>query len=328
MDSAEDLPKQGFMPNSAPIRGLYFSQIFRMGWRILYIEKKDWLSLYLDNIKIKSEGLEPIIIPLSDIAMIISDNRESVFTGALLEKCAQHNVGIAICDDRHLPGAMVVPLSGHYRSSRVLEEQARWDKPVLGYVWKRIIQAKIQNQARVLEARGVDDKIVQKMYAFEGEIFDFDATNREGLSAKMYFRALFGNTFYRERICPWNAGLDYGYSIFRSAIARALIAKGFNPQLGIFHRGAENAFNLADDMLEPFRPMVDYWVSGHLSEETLFSRKHRLELIRLPTKKFLFKQKWITALNAMELVVEGFSLFMETGDAHAIAFPESIPYEE
>lgn len=295
-----------------------------MSWRILYVEKNNFLSLYLDNVKIKTEGKESIILPLRDINTIVIDNRESLFTCALVAKCAEYNVCIVVCDDRHLPVSTIMPLSGNYRSSRMLESQMLWKGDVLGFVWKKIVQAKICNQANVLETKGVSRAVLSRMRLFAEETLSFDERNCEGLAAKMYFRALFGEEFYRERECSINAALNYGYSIFRSALARALVARGLNPQRGIFHRGASNSFNLADDLLEPFRPMVDLWVSRNVSEISLFSRECRLSLVRLPTERVLWNGKRVTALMAMEKMIDGLLGFFESGDEELLIFPKEI----
>lgn len=297
-----------------------------MSWRIVYIESKDYLSLYLDNVKIKRPDRE-VILPLRDINSIVIDNDSAVITSALIAKCSQYNVSIMFCGEKHLPESLILSFSGNYRSSRLLEYQIAWKDSSLDVLWKGIVQSKIQNQIEILEKKEIPEVVVCRMKNFIREVRSFDEGNCEGLAAKMYFRALFGKEFTREEDCFINAALNYGYSIIRSAMARVLVAHGLNPQLGIFHRGARNDFNLVDDLLEPFRPVVDFHVYEMSLERELFCRKHRLALLRIPTKKVKYKGKKITIFFAMNKVVEELAFSLQEGVVETLTFPESISYD-
>lgn len=278
--SSEDLSKQGFNTRvqKPPAKGVSFvpTAIFSsMSWRIIYIEESDYLSLYLDNIRIKRPDRE-VTIPLSDINTLMIDNSQATLSVNLINKCAELNVNIITCNQKHLPEAILLPVSGHYRAAALLRTQMDWSEEFRGHLWQRVVQTKILRQASVLSQAQKSRTVCERMYRFAAETQQLDAGNCEGLAAKMYFRELFGETFLRDEENIVNAGLNYGYSILRSQIARSVVAHGLNPHIGIFHRGPNNAFNLCDDIIEPFRPIIDYFVY-----DTLVSQKSLPENIGL-----------------------------------------------
>jgi CRISPR-associated protein Cas1 len=297
-----------------------------MSWRILYIEESDYLSLYLDNVKIK-RGVDETVVPLCDLSAIVIDNQTTTVSAPLLTACSEYNVLVAFCDRFHLPQTLLLPLSGNYRSSYVFRRQLEWPAAVLAVGWDVIVRAKIERQALVFRLTGGDVEIYRRLLKFAADVRNADAGNCEGLAAKMYFRALFGESFSRGGDDPINATLNYGYSILRSQIARSVVAHGLNPQLGIFHRGPNNAFNLADDFLEPFRPIVDLWVKQNIGFDSVFNRSIRLDLINLATKKVRIGKQKSTIIQAIDTSVEGFLAFIETGDLDKIVFPESVTYD-
>lgn len=131
-----------------------------------------------------------------------------------------------------------------------------------------------------------------------------DLTNREGLAAKMYFRSLFGPEFKRFNDDIINSGLNYGYAVLRSQISKAIIAKGLNPELGIFHIGRNNLFNLSDDFIEPFRPIIDDWVKKNLVNAEMFTREHRLEIVKQTLINVNIKQQSQSLFNAINIFID------------------------
>ena len=152
------------------------------------------------------------------------------------------------------------------------------------------------------------------MIKFESEVNEGDTLNREGLSAKMYFRVLYGSNFKRFEESVINNGLNYGYSILRSQISKTIIAKGLLPGIGIIHKGYNNPFNLSDDIIEVFRPLVDWYVYTYLKDAIVFKREHRLELIKLTTKDVLIKGCRQTLLNAINIFIDRILDIFEFGD--------------
>ena len=301
------------------------SLFFYMSWRIVYIEKGDYLNSYLDNLKIK-KGIDEIKIPFNDINSIIIDNNYTVMTTGFINKCVEYKINLVICDYYHLPSSILLPYSGNYQTTLILYKQLEWQENEKNYFWKEIIKTKIKNQCKVLKILNKDKNSIQLLERYTNEVEEKDKTNREGLAAKVYFRALFGDTFNRNNDDVINACLNYGYSIFRSQICRNLVARGLNPHFGIFHKGINNEFNLADDLLEIYRPIVDLWVGKNVKQEDIFNREIRLELINLSTKKIQYEQK-VTIITSINILITKMFAFFETGNVDDILFPD-IEYDE
>ncbi len=297
-----------------------------MSWRIIYIESSDYLNLYLDNLKI-TKGIEKITIPLSDVNSIIIDNHSLVMSASLISKCMEYNINIVICDPFHLPSALIFPYSGNYNSSFQLRKQLEWEENSKMYIWQEIVKAKIKNQKNVMEYFDANPEYISILDKYYQEVELNDKTNREGLAAKIYFRELFGDDFLRKSDDVRNSALNYGYSILRSQICRALVARGLNPHFGIFHRGPSNPFNLADDVIEVFRPIVDQYVLKNLKINDVFTRNIRVELVAQTTKKVMIDGKIHTINNAIIIMVDSIISFFETGNIDEIKFPGVKIYE-
>ncbi len=284
-----------------------------MSWRVLFIEESNHLSLYLDNVKVV-KGANEYLFPLSDILMIVIDNFKTNFSVGLFNACAKYNIPIILCGDNHLPYSIHLPLSGHYESAKMLNKQINYDNGRYGLVWKKIIQQKIRHQQQVIEKyNSSDTDTIELLSKYIQEVDLFDSTNREGLAAKVYFHSLFGLNFSRrDDHNVINACLDYGYSILRSLIARITVSKGLNPQLGIFHRSTTNAFNLVDDFMEPFRPIVDNYVYSNFLNEQIFLKEHRNKILRIVNFKLnTISDQKVTLNHCVEKYVDEFIKFMD-----------------
>jgi CRISPR-associated protein Cas1 len=291
-----------------------------MSWRIVFIEESEHLNLYLDNIKVK-RGDDEIVLPLSDIHTLIVDNYKTNISVNLINKCSEYNINLLLCGIDHMPQSILLPFVGHHQSALMLKKQIEWSTELKENLHREIIKHKINNQANLLIYLNKDKSVIERIKLFESEVFPGDVTNREGLSAKMYFRELYGVTFKRFTEDIVNAGLNYGYSILRSQITKSLLAKGLNTSLGIFHIGATNNFNLSDDFIEPFRPLIDNWVYHHLLNEKNFTRDHRIALIKITTSSLYFDKKKQTLFNVMNLYVDNILNFVENGDTQCIQQP-------
>lgn len=293
-----------------------------MSWRVVYVEKADQLKLYLDNLKVIREETE-VLIPLSDIHTIIVDNQTTVVTARLLNKLADYHILLVFCDEQHLPNIYALSPHSHHQASRVLERQMSWDKATKGLMWQKMIQIKILNQISVLTHLRKDEA-VESLYSLAGDVQFADETNREGHAAKLYFRSLFGSKFIRERASfdGINSGLNYGYIVLRSAVARTIVAYGLLPSLGIGHYNQYNAFNLADDLIEPFRPIVDLWVTILCREDSYLDIKTKQKLVHLiSTNKILIGNQKQTILNAIEILVQSFIRGMNEKNPELLVYP-------
>jgi len=207
-------------------------------------------------------------VALDDIQTVIFNAYDLCYTHNIITEFAKRNIPVIFCNQKHIPTSIVLPFDGYFHQSRRMLYQAQAKKPVNKQLWKKIIKSKISQQALAL-------KILRKKYKYLSrlaeEVKSDDSTNCEGQAAKYYFNELFGTDFIRNRNQPGiNAFLNYGYIIFRSAIARAVVSYGLNPSIGIKHCNPNNSMPLVDDLLEPFRPFVDMEVYIMFFKEGLF----------------------------------------------------------
>lgn len=193
--------------------------------------------------------------PIEDLGCVVLENQMINITLPLLNELVNNNVAVILCDNKQMPTAMLQSLDANKTQAESLKYQLGVSEPMKKQAWKQIIEAKIKNQASVLENTLNKGEFLKPFYM---NVKSGDADNREGLAAKTYWSNLFGKNFKREREgCPPNSLLNYGYSILRATTARALLGSGLLPNLGIFHKSRYNAFPLADDVMEPYRPYVD-----------------------------------------------------------------------
>lgn len=290
-----------------------------MSHRVIYIEKCEYLRLYLDNLKVDYKDDE-LLLPVSDIQILVIDNYKSSLSVPLINKLMDNNVCTIICGIDHLPKSYILPMNGHFSQSGNIHKQIHWNKDYKKRVHQKIVKAKIYNQIEILKKNNKSFDVIQKLFQFMEEVELGDITNREGLAAKMYFREMFGDNFIRFDEDVINAGLNYGYSIFRSLISSIIVAKGYLPNIGIFHIGKQNMFNLSDDVIEVFRPIVDDYVYNNMKDDILFKQEHREELIKLTHKKIKIDDKKQTIPNAIYIYLENIFKELETGN-HEYIFP-------
>lgn len=297
-----------------------------MGWRIVYIEESENVSSYLDNVKIKRIN-DDILIPYRDIHTLIIDNYKTYLTTNFIIKCAEYKINLIICGLEHLPIAFVNPISGNSQSPLVLKKQLEWKNNMKEKLHKLIIKGKIENQVQILISNNKNIDVINKIKQFKNQTIDGDLTNREGLAAKMYFRELFGNNFIRFNDDVVNAALNYGYTILRTQISKVLISKGLNTNLGIFHRGIDNQFNLSDDIIEVFRPIVDNYVYKNILNKDTFTREDRINLIKITTKNMKYNGQKHTFLNVINLYVSNIIDYMNNKENEEIEMPLFTDYD-
>lgn len=293
-----------------------------MSWRVIYIAEAEEMKLYLDNLKVYKDQQE-ILIPLSDIHTIIVDNVRTVVTGRLMNKLTEYHILLIFCDETHNPNLFCLGLYSHYRVYGVLTKQLEWSDVVKGEMWSKLIQIKINNQRSVLKYLKRDELVINKMKVLSERVDFEDTTNREGLAASIYFKELFGPDFKRERgsIEAYNSALNYGYIVLRACIARTLVAYGLHPAFGIGHHNQFNAFNLVDDCMEVFRPIIDLWVIMTVKQEDFLSREMKQSLIGRLDAKIQIGGQNQTVLNAIDLYIQSFIKAMNNKDLKQLVFP-------
>ena len=217
------------------------------------------MSLSLKNCQLvlafKDDPDNKMTIPIEDIGVVIIENQQVSITIPLMNALIEGNVQEVVCNDRGMPSAMLQSLESNNLQGENLRNQMNAGEVLKKQLWKQIVEAKIRNQAALLNKVGQEGDILKQYYR---NVKSGDSDNREGIAARVYFSELFGESFIRDRTLPGiNALLNYGYTILRAATARALVSSGLLPAIGIFHHNRSNAFPLADDIMEPYRPYVD-----------------------------------------------------------------------
>ena len=223
---------------------------------------------------------ELITRPIEDIGFMVIENQQIIFTIPLLNELVHNNVSVILCDAKGMPSSMLMGLNNNATQAESLKYQLNVSEPMRKQAWKQIVEQKIRNQAAVLDKLGIEHHNLKACYS---SVLSGDTSNREGIAARQYWTQLFGKDFRREREgLPPNNLLNYGYAILRAATARALIGSGLLPALGLFHRNRYNAFPLADDVMEPYRPYVDEIAFGETEEGMLeLDKETKVRLLNL-----------------------------------------------
>jgi CRISPR-associated protein Cas1 len=219
-------------------------------------------------------------VPIEDISNIMVESDGVQISSHALRELAANGTTVFFCDATHLPCGVLLPLSSHSRQLKILQSQLSVKKPLKKRLWQKIIQRKIANQAECLRICN-NQQGYKELQVLAKKVQSGDSTFVESQAAFKYFRLLFGNQFRRrnqrtsEDIDIINSALNYGYSIIRGVIARTLVVYGFEPSLGLFHHSETNRFNLADDLLEPFRPLVDLYTYVNVHGDKLMPQHKR-----------------------------------------------------
>lgn len=261
--------------------------------RVLCFENPARLSLRLEQIVVEltavvnnpnvpeiAQKMGTKTIPIEDVGVVVLDNRQITITHALIDALLENNCAIITCNEKHLPVGLMLPLDGHNLQSERFREQINASEPLKKQLWQQTVVAKILGQAHVLSMQHIEHN---NMLKWAKDVRSGDTDNMEARAAAYYWRNVFGDQdFIRaQEGLPPNNLLNYGYSIVRAMMARALVAAGLLPTLGIHHHNRYNAYCLADDIMEPYRPFVDEMVlmmikQGMVGEDITTAQKIQL----------------------------------------------------
>lgn len=244
-----------------------------MSWRTIVITKRAKLDLQLNHLVIRNDNVTKI--NLSEIAVLLIESTAVSITTSLLAELTKKKIKVIFCDEKRMPSSELMGYYGSHDTSLKYKKQIEWTAEMKKLVWSEIVSEKIRKQSEFLTEMNRQESTLLNQYI--SEILPGDESNREGHAAKVYFNALFGMDFSRTLDCNINAALNYGYSIILSAFAREVVSQGYFTQLGIFHDNMFNQFNLACDLMEPFRVLVDRKVVHMKLAE--FSSKEKMELV-------------------------------------------------
>lgn len=266
-----------------------------MSWRIVVISKRAKLDLQLGYMVVRSEEVTKIV--LSEISTILIESTAVSITTSLIAELAKRKIKVIFCDEKKNPSCELVNYYGSHDTSNKVRKQIAWKQNTKETVWTEIVTEKIRKQKEILEILGKEESELLSSYI--KEITWNDGTNREGHAAKVYFNALFGLDFTRTEDNYINAGLNYGYSIILSAFTREIVANGYITQLGLFHDNMFNQFNLASDLMEPFRVLIDQKVLRMKLMD--FEQEEKMQLVNVLNQEVLIDGKKQYVNNAIKI---------------------------
>lgn len=294
-----------------------------MAWRVVGIQNPAKLSTRDNQLVITQD--EEVNLPLEDLDALIVDS-PATCTVRLLNELANKSVTVVICDEKHLPSSVLLPYSQHSRQAKVSRQQLAMSQPLKKQLWQRIIEQKITNQADVLDYFHLDSSQLRQ---YSGDVKSGDSTNRESIAARIYFDQLLDDATRRKPM--WhNSALNYGYAMVRSQIARHVAARGLVASQGIFHHNELNSFNLADDIIEPYRAAVDLYILSkvvplHIGDnDKNLTKQDRQLIIDILNFPVIIKDEKFTLKHAVERTVESFIESIETKEASKLLLPKNF----
>ena len=293
-----------------------------MAWRVIAIENPAKLS-FKDNKLVIKQG-EEIALPLEDSLVI--DNHEVILTANILAALAKFGVNTLICDEKHLPATIILPHGQASRGSKNAREQLEMGEALRKQLWRKNIIQKIKNQAAVLLRNGFS-KEAEKLRKLASSVRSGDAGNNEAIAARVYFNTLLGDATRRKPM--WhNSALNYGYAIVRSSLARAVAARGLITEVGINHHSELNQYNLVDDLIESFRPLVDNYILTkvapcHVENEydSFLNKNDRRLIIDIMNQYGIMIDKRYTIKHLTDIVVESLLNAISKDDAELLTLP-------
>lgn len=290
-----------------------------MAWRSLLISKPARLSVKNRQLFLEQESGQGVNLPLEDIAVLVLETPQAIITSALLSEFAAHDIAVITCDATHHPNGVLLPYLPHSRTFKVMKQQLALTLPQKKRAWQSVVQQKLRNQAACLEqfAKGRG----RFLYEQAERVGSGDPENREGTGARYYFAEMFGQGFTRDQEIWHNAALNYGYAIIRAAISRSLVCHGFLPAFGLHHRSQLNAFNLADDFIEPLRPVVDLWVRSHPIASGELSSADKTALVQILYADVDMPNGTMNVLSAIDQMAQAFGRFCTHGSYAQLSWP-------
>lgn len=283
-----------------------------MGWRSILISRP--ARLRREHFSLAIEQEQTAFVPFEDIAVIVLNHREINLSHPVLSACAEYGIGLYATGSNHQPSGVFLPFLQHARTNRLLRKQLNINRPLAKQAWANIVRRKIENQSACINLSASQGK--SRLDSYARRVRSGDPENLEGQAAAFYFPQLFGTGFHRGEERWVNAALDYGYAVMRGTIARGLVAHGLHPTIGLFHDSEQNAFNLADDLIEPFRPIVDLHVRKRASTiEGDLTPEDKAGLVALLNVDVGMPQGRMSTLSAVEYTIESLVRLFESDDS-------------
>ncbi|MEZ5896380.1 MAG: type II CRISPR-associated endonuclease Cas1 [Parvularculaceae bacterium] len=285
------------------------------------------LSLRQNQLIVSQDG-EEVTFPIEDIAYVILDTRQTTITGSVFAAILNAGISILQSDEKHIPCGIAFPFQAHWKQGETAHLQTSLTQPFKKRAWQAIVRQKVRNQAAVLsilktEKAGTEAAALKAMVA---QVKSGDPNNVEARAARAYWGALFKDFRRADFDDRRNAALNYGYAVVRACLARSLSASGLIPAFGLHHASVTNAFNLADDLIEPFRPFVDYMALKKLGNEPPpdeeLTKEDRQAMAQAPFEPVMLDGESISLLLATERTAQKLTTAMRAGDPSILSMPE------
>lgn len=277
--------------------------------RIIDISEPAYVHLKNNQLLIDKEGETVGSVSIEDLGVLILENSQIVITQMVIIACQKNNVTLVFCDDKHLPYSLLLPVSdGNTLHNKILRQQIDMTKPTKKRLWQQVVIHKIQQQLNTLERAGKNTAQLQRLIK---KVKTGDPENIEAQAAKKYWSLLFGKDFRRNIDDPGiNSLLNYGYAIVRAMIARTIVGSGLHPSIGVFHKNQYNGLCLADDLMEPFRPWIDWLVYDFAMKNNddviQINQQTKTLFLNLPSDSVLYDKKRMPLMVACHYLLADF----------------------
>ena len=285
-----------------------------MSWRTVVISNNAKLDYQIGYLVVR--GSETTKIHLNEIGMLMIESTAVSMTSYLLNELVKNKIKVVFCDEKRNPSSELVSYYGSHDTSAKIRKQIEWTKDDKAHIWTEIVSEKIKQQALLLQKYGKQE--ANMLFQYMQEVEFGDVTNREGHSAKVYFNALFGKSFTRTEDNPINAALNYGYSIILSIFNREIVSLGYITQIGLFHDNMFNQFNLASDLMEPFRPLVDSMVIELKPDK--FESDEKYSMLKILNTEVIVADKKEVLTNAIKIYCRSVCDALNDRDVSLIRF--------
>lgn len=285
-----------------------------MSWRTVVISNSAKLDYQLGYLVIRKADV--VKIHLSEISTLLIETTSVSLTAALLSELMKKKIKVVFCDEKRNPSSELIPYYGCHDTSVKIRNQIEWSAELKANIWTEIVGEKIRKQREHLIIWNKPEAVMLEEYLTELEIGD--VTNREGHAAKVYFNALFGQGFTRTAENSLNAALNYGYSIILSAFNREIVSNGYITQIGLFHDNMFNQFNLGSDLMEPFRPLVDFEVKCLQPEQ--FEHDEKMEMLKVLQREVIISGRKENVNNAIKIYCKSVFDALNEQDSSLIKF--------
>ena len=272
-----------------------------MGYINIFVSNDAHISIKSSQLVLKNNQTQ-VDYPLEDINSIMIESLKTTISTHTLSGLAKNGILTFICNQNHLPCGVVLPFCEHYQTLTNFKIQIGTSKPLQKQLWQNVVKNKIENQNEVLNICGGSDELKQ----YENAVLSGDSSNEEAKASLVYFKKLFGDDFKRRDNNIFNSFLNYGYSIIRGFVARSLTVHGLMPFLGINHSNQFNQYNLADDLMEVFRPLVDLYVKIYLSNQNEINSKIKSEIFNIINFEVEIEGQKQALSYAIDLYVQSF----------------------